>query len=172
MNTYGTLIKPDTLQFVRLLPGTLEQVWEFIIDDKKRGLWFAAGPTDLRVGGKMQLVFNNSQFSPPDPPPEKYKDYGDGYVSEATVVKCEPPTLLEIAWDGIVRFELKEAGDQVELTLTHKMKGPDNEMKMGALAGWHTHLGILTDRLHDRTPKPFWPVHMRLEEEYGERLLD
>ncbi|MEM9324774.1 MAG: SRPBCC family protein [Bacteroidota bacterium] len=170
MNKYGTLINPTTLQFVRLLPGTTEQVWEFIIDSEKRGLWFAGGPADIRPGGKMKLVFNNSQFAPPDPTPEKYKEFGDGFISEATIRKCEPPTLLEIAWDGIVRFELEQMGDQVQLTLTHEMEKDDREMKTGALAGWHTHLGILTDRLQGQSPQPFWPVHMGLEEEYSDRL--
>ena len=36
--------------------------------------------------------------------------------------------------------------------------------------GWHTHLGILIDRLNDRVPPSFWSAHVRLEGEYERRL--
>lgn len=170
MNKYGKLIKSNTLQFERLLPGTIDQVWELITDAEKRALWFAGGPTDLQPGGKMQLVFKNSQFSPPDPVPEKYKDYGDGFVSEATVLKCKAPHLFEIEWEGVVRFELENAGDQVKLTLTHEKLQDSKEVRVGTLSGWHTHLDILNDRLQGKDPKKFWPVHMQLEEDYGQRI--
>jgi hypothetical protein len=37
-------------------------------------------------------------------------------------------------------------------------------------SGWHTHLGILLDRLSGREPRPFWSTHARLEAEYDRRL--
>ena len=172
MNKYGTLIAPNALQFVRLLPGTIDRVWELITDAEQRALWFAGGPADLKPGGHMQLVFNNSQFSPPDPVPDKYKDFGDGFVSDAKVLRCEPPTLFEIAWEGVVRFELEEVDGKVKLTLTHEKLEDNHEAKIGTLAGWHNHLDILEDRLHDRAPEPFWPAHMKLEEEYSQRLKE
>ena len=171
MNEYGKLIDHTKLQFERLLPGSMDQVWEYLVDGEKRALWFAGGATDLQNGGKMALVFNNSQFSPPDPAPEKYKEYGDGFVSEAVVLKSEPPHLLEIEWDGIVRFELEEVGDQVKLTLTHEKIEDKLETRIGTLAGWHTHLNILVDLISGNEVKKFWPVHMGLEEEYSE-LID
>lgn len=170
MNEYGSLIEANTLQFERLLPGTIQQVWELITDAEMRALWFAAGPTDLQPNGKMQLVFKNSQFSPPDPVPEKYKDYGDGFVSEATVLRCEEPYLFEFEWEGVVRFELSEEGDQVKLILTHEKLADTKEARVGTLSGWHTHLNIMSDRLAGQVVKKFWPVHMALEEEYAERV--
>lgn len=170
MNKYGKLIDSTTLQFERLLPGTIEQVWELITDGEKRSLWFAGGPTDLQPGGKMQLVFNNSQFSPPDPTPEKYKDYDDGFVSEATVLKCEKPHLFVMEWEGIVRFELEEAGDEVKLTLTHEKLPDTKEVQVGTLAGWHTHLDILFERVANKVVSKFWPKHMQLEEEYDAKI--
>ncbi len=170
MNNYGQLIAPNTLQFERLLPGTVEKVWEYITDGEKRALWFAGGATDLQAGGKMQLVFMNSQFSPPDPVPEKYKEYGDGFVSEATISKCEPPHLFEIEWEGLVRFELEQVGDKVKLVLTHEKLVDNKEVRTGTLSGWHTHLDILNDRLNDQAPEKFWPKHMKLEDEYAQRI--
>lgn len=171
MNKYGALIEPTTLQFERLLPGPLERVWEYITDGEKRALWFAGGPTDLTAGGSMKLIFNNSQFSsPPDPTPAKYEAYGDGHVSEATVLKCEPQHLFVIEWEGVVTFELEEVNEKVKLTLTHSKLPETKDAIVGTLAGWHTHLNILEDRMQEKAPKGFWKVHMPLEEEYGERM--
>lgn len=171
MTQFGKLINPTTLQFERLLPGPIERVWNYLTDGDKRALWFAGGPTDLKPGGNMQLIFNNSRFSnPPDPTPEKYKDYGDGFVSEAKVLTCEPPTLFVIEWEGEVTFQLEEVGEKVKLTLTHAKLQDGREAIVGTLAGWHTHLNILEDRMEEKAPQGFWSVHMPLEDAYSERL--
>ena len=171
MDSYGKLIAKDTLQFKRILPGPIERVWEYLVDDEKRGKWFAGGPTDLVPDGKMELIFHNSTLSAsPDPTPDKYKDFGDGFKSFATIVKVEKPTLLVINWeDGVVSFELKEqAQGKVKLTLTHEKLQKEKEYRVGVFAGWHTHVDILTDILEGREVQGFWKAHMKLEEEYSE----
>ncbi len=173
MNEYGKLITPTTLQFERTLPGPIENVWEYLVDDEKRGLWFAGGPTELVPDGKMELVFNNSKFADiDDPTPEKYKDVGDGFKSVAIVAKVEKPNLLVINWeDGTVTFALSELGDgKIKLTLTHEKLSTERDQRIGVLAGWHTHLNILVDRLEGNQVKGFWTVHMDLEEQYGNQL--
>lgn len=169
MSKHGKLIEPNILQFERLLPGPIERVWDMLVDDEKRSLWFAGGPTDLRPGGVMKLIFNNSQFSPPDPAPEKHQEFGDGFVSQAIVEKCDPPTMLVINWEsGIVTFALEEQGAEVKLTLTHEKLPDGKEQRVGTLAGWHTHLGVLEARLKGNSPEKFWPIHDRLEGEYSQ----
>ena len=173
MNEFGKLMDGNTLEFKRILNGSLEQVWDYLVDDHKRSLWFAGGPTDLKPNGKMDLIFNNSQFSEiHDPTPDKYKDFGDGFKSTATILEIRKPDLLVIDWEGgIVKFELKAlSAGNIELTLTHEKLKDDKEYRIGTLAGWHTHLNILHDRLNGNKVKGFWEVHMRLEEEYRERL--
>jgi len=97
MDDYGKLIGSDTLVFQRLLPGTVEQAWEYLVDPEKRKLWFAGGSSYLDSGVDFQLVFNNEQLSEEhDPTPEKYDEFGEGFVSEAKVIRIEPPYLLEI----------------------------------------------------------------------------
>lgn len=44
MNRYGELIAPDTVRFQRLLPGTLDTVWSYLVDGEKRGKWLAHAP--------------------------------------------------------------------------------------------------------------------------------
>ena len=173
MNEFGKLIDGNALQFKRTLPGSIEQVWEYLVDDHKRSLWFAGGPTELKPGGNMNLIFNNSKFSDiPDPTPEKYKDYGDGFKSTAIILEVKKPDRLVIDWEGgVVKFELRELSEgNVELTLTHEKLQDDKEYRVGTFAGWHTHLNILVDRLNNNKVKGFWQVHMRLEEEYSKRL--
>ncbi|MEQ9403556.1 MAG: SRPBCC family protein [Cyclobacteriaceae bacterium] len=171
MNTYGKLVEPTTLRFERMMPGPIEKVWDYITDGEKRARWFAGGPTDLRAGGDMELVFHNSQLgSPSEPTPEKYKEFGDGFRSPAKILTCTPPVLFVIEWEGIVTFKLEEEGAGVKLTLTHEKLQDTKETRVGTLAGWHTHLDILVDRLNEVEPKGFWAVHMAHEKEYEEMI--
>jgi hypothetical protein len=55
------------------------------------------------------------------------------------------------------------------LVLTHRRLPNRNEM-LSVAGGWHTHLGILADRLAGREPERFWSKIERLEAEY-DRLL-
>ncbi|SNS70830.1 Uncharacterized conserved protein YndB, AHSA1/START domain [Ekhidna lutea] len=168
MSTHGKLIAPNSLQFERLLPGPKERVWEYITDGDKRGQWFAGGSTNLEVGGEIKYVFNNSHLSSQyEPAPDKYKDYGDGFVSHAKVIKSEPHDLFVIEWEGLVTFELQQQGEEVKLTLTHEKLNDSKETRVGTLAGWHTHLDILHDLLNDKKCEGFWSVHMEWEGHYA-----
>lgn len=172
MTKHGELITPTTLKFERMLPGPIDRVWEYLTDEKKRGLWFAGGPTDLAPGGVVTLIFKNSQLSDPvELPPEKYKNYGDGFQMDAKVVKCEAPKLFVMEWEGIVTFELEQMDDKVKLVLTHEKLSTDMETRKGTLAGWHGHLDILDEQLNGRTHKGgFWTEHLRLQDEYYDRI--
>ena len=59
----ATLVKPSTIRLERLLPGPVERVWAYLTESKKRATWLAAGEFDLRVGGKVELHFQNSKLS-------------------------------------------------------------------------------------------------------------
>lgn len=175
MNEYGELLAPDTVRFVRLLPGTLDTVWPYLVDGEKRKKWLADGDTEERVGGRVDLIFRNSTLSSAedDPPPEKYRDYQEPMTYQGEVVACVPKTLLTHTWvDGEqqseVTYQLEQRDDGVLLTLTHRRLG--NDMILGVLGGWHTHLDILVDILSNRRPKPFWRTHTALENEYEERV--
>lgn len=178
MNDHGVLTEPGTLVFQRLLPGPIERVWEYLTDPEKRGLWLAAGPMELKVGGRVELIFNNNSLSPGSGPPDKYRDFGGEISITGRVTRCEPPRVLAYTWaeswgeDSEVTFELFEQGDRVRLLLTHRRLGDRHETLISVAAGWHTHLGILVDRLHGRAPKPFWPEHTRMEAEYDQRLRE
>ena len=177
MDSFGKFSEPEIIRFERLLPGPIERVWTYLTESEKRGQWLAAGEMELRVGGKVEHIFNHDNLTPhEDPVPEKYKDQEEGSRMEGKITQLDPPHMLSYTWgedagfDSEVTFELTPKDDKVLLTLTHRRLGTDREMLKGIAAGWHTHLGILVDKLNNNEPNPFWLVHMGLEKEYEKRL--
>lgn len=175
MSDYGVVTEPGTVRFERLLPGPIERVWEYLTDSEKRGTWLATGQMELRVGGRVEHVFRNSDLTQPDdPPPPKYANLPDELTMHGQITACDPPRMLAYTWsetsgDSEVTYELTPRADQVLLVLTHRRLGSRDEM-ISVAGGWHTHLGILADRLAGREPGRFWATHMRLETEY-DRLI-
>lgn len=177
MNKYGTFTEPGTIRFERLLPGPIERVWAYLTESAKKAKWLAAGDVEPRVGGKVELTFKHSDLSETDDSiPEKYKYMEGGTYFEGRVTEWDPPRLLSYTWgeetgeESEVTFELEAKGDKVLLTLTHRHLGDDPETLIGVASGWHTHLGILVDRLSGKEPKGFWTVHNKMELDYGQRL--
>lgn len=175
---YGSMIEPGTIQFERLLSGPIERVWDYLTKSELKGKWLAAGEVEPRVGGKVELHFKHNNLSETDDPiPEKYKNMEDGAYFEGKVTKWEPPRLLSYTWgedtgaESEVTYELIPKDDNVVLLrLTHRKLGDDRDMLIGVGAGWHTHLGILADRLEGKNPKGFWSVHNKMEKAYAQRI--
>lgn len=179
MNEHGTLIGRDSIRFERLLPGPIERVWAYLVEPDKRALWLAGGPMTLAPGGTVALQFHNAELSHSDDhAPEKYRAIENCGNAYGHVVVCEPPHRLVFTWGDAPNMTASESsevecvlateGDGVRLTLTHRRLKPDAMSSVGA--GWHTHIGILQDRMEDRQPRPFWRTHTTLEAEYIERL--
>jgi uncharacterized protein YndB with AHSA1/START domain len=173
---YGVLTAPDTLRLERLLPGPIERVWSYLTESDKRGEWLASGEMDLRTGGRVEHVFDNSKLTGhDDPPPPKYAEFDSESRMNGEITACEPPHLLAYTWSessgepSLVTFELSRRGDQVLMVLTHS-RIDSREDLIGVAAGWHTHVGILVDRLAGRQPASFWPTQTRLEAEYEARI--
>ncbi|HEY0504205.1 MAG TPA: SRPBCC family protein [Lysobacter sp.] len=176
MNDFGTVTAPDTVRIERILPGPIERVWAYLTESEKRGTWLARGDMDLRPGGAVELLFHNDALTDNDvPPPEKYAKYGGEIHSHGRILECDPPRLLAFTWgeeDGSasqVRIELSPRGDEVRLVLVHSRLASRDGM-VSVSGGWHTHLGILADRLAGRTPAGFWATHAGVEAEYERRI--
>jgi uncharacterized protein YndB with AHSA1/START domain len=175
-NEYGTVTEIDTVRFERMLPGPIERVWSYLTDPEKRATWFAGGEMELRAGGKVQLVFNHADLTTPsDPIPDKYKKKTEcGAEKSGRILRCEPPRLLAFTWsdprvpDSEVTFELAPLGKEVLLRLTHRKL--DRTIMRNVAPGWHTHLGLLEDRLSGAALRPLWATLTKLEGEY-EKLL-
>jgi uncharacterized protein YndB with AHSA1/START domain len=172
---YGIAPEAGTVRLERMLPGPIERVWAYLTESEKRGKWFASGPMELRVGGKLEFHFNNSKLAPQaEPTPERFKEC-EGMRSSGRVTRCEPPHLLSFTWgeeqgdESEVTFELADQSGEVLVVLTHH-RLPNRSEMIGVASGWHVHVGILIDQLNGREPKPFWSTLERLEREYDKRL--
>jgi uncharacterized protein YndB with AHSA1/START domain len=175
VSDYGVIIEPNTVRFERLLPGPIERIWAYLVESDKRGRWLASGAVEPRVGGRVDLHFRHADLSPTaEAVPDKYKELENGASFAGRVTRFEPPRLLSHTWgeasgeNSEVTFELTSQGDDVLLVLTHRRIAPSQMVSVAG--GWHTHLGILADRLNGRSPRPFWSAHARLEGEYERRI--
>lgn len=174
MDTYGTVIAPNTIRFERLLPGPIERVWAYLTESEKRAKWLASGAMDLHVGGDVELFWlhTNLDTTKPDDQPEKYKN---GHHMKAKTTRFEPPHVLGYTWgareDALseVVFELSERGNEVLLVLTHH-RLPNQLDLLGVSGGWHTHLDTLVEHLNGRTAPAFWDRHAVLDAEYKQRM--
>ena len=173
---YGQLIDNQTVRFERLLPGPIERVWKYLTDAELRGKWFAGGPMEPRVGGKMDVVFENSKLGAhPSTPPERFKKYAGPFDSEHVVTIYEPPHRLGFTWDddmdpkgSVVEIELTAEGEKVRLVLTHRrVSGVSDAINFSG--GWHTHLRMLEEQLEGNVKTPFWEAFDGIEDEYRQR---
>lgn len=174
MDSYATRIAPDAIRLERLLPGPIDRIWAFLTESEKRGKWLASGNMELRAGGKVELNFSHEMISP-EQTPAKYKDMPMGFTG--TVIRCDPPRLLQFAWmeshgsSSEVTWELAERGAQVLFTITHR-RLEDRAALLSVSGGWDVHVGILEDVLTQRPPRGFWSTHERREQEYAGRFSE
>lgn len=165
-------IAPDTVRIERLLEAAPERVWDWLVDPEKRARWFAGGTMEPKKGGRIELVFRNSELTHnDDPAPEKYTRQAGVVLSEATVVELDPPHRFVMDWFGSSRvtFELEPQGTQTRLTLTHEQVS-ERGTRVSVSAGWHAHLDILAARLAGTEPPAFWRNIATLERDYEDRI--
>jgi uncharacterized protein YndB with AHSA1/START domain len=163
VNAPAKLVKPSTVRLERLLPGPIERVWAYLTKSDKRATWLAAGEFDLRVGGKIELHFDNACLTDEPAPPNAM---GAGkHTSTGHITRLEVNRVLAHTWkwdggDSEVTYELTPKGKDVLLTITHRLPD-DRPLKVGVGGGWATHVGILEDQLNGVKPRPFWSTHAR-----------
>ena len=163
----STLIKPSTIRHERLLPGPVERVWAYLTESKKRATWLAAGEFELRLGGKVELVFENDKLSD--------ESRGTGMKKfEGRITRLEPLRALAHSWnwdgkDSEVLYLLTPKGKDVLLAIEHRL--PDDQgLIKGVGGGWATHVGILADQLNGVKPRPFWSTHDKEMKEFEAAL--
>jgi len=166
---YGELIEPATLKIERLLPGTIERVWEYLTRSDLRRQWLAAGEMEMKAGTPFELTWRNDELT--DPPGERPAGFGEEHRMQSRIVECDPPRKLTIAWSGSgnVSFELVQKGDEVLLTVIHR-RLPDRATLLKHAAGWHMHRDVLVARAGGDEPAPFWDGWSRLMKEYDQQV--
>jgi uncharacterized protein YndB with AHSA1/START domain len=141
-----------------------------LIDPDKRRAWFAGGPTELRLGGKIMLAFRFSELSAEPTPAGRDSEC----VVTGEITQYEPPRLLSCTWGtgpdaSEVSFEIAPQANDVLLLVTHR-RLPNRETVVNVASGWHTHLDILTDILEGSDVRRFWATKLKMEVSYRERL--
>ena len=169
LNAYGVLTEPDTLTIQRLLPGSVERVWEYLTQSELRRQWLAAGEMALAVGAPFEFTWRNDELT--DPPGQRPDGIGEENRLQCRITDLDPPRKLAITWGstGGVTFTLKPIGTQTLLTVTHH-RVPERSTLLSISAGWHTHLDILTARMEGMKPEPFWDQVNRLKQDYNQRI--
>ncbi|HUR57384.1 MAG TPA: SRPBCC family protein [Opitutaceae bacterium] len=159
------------VRIVRTLPGPIERIWDYLTDPEKRARWFCGGELEQKAGGKVVFAMVHKNLSPGETPPARFAQVQDpGVTFEGRVLRCEPPRLLVYTFgsdDSEVTFELTPQGKQVQLVLTHRTRGAEEEGELTNYAsGWHTHLALLLAHLAGTPAPKFWATHKRLVAEY------
>jgi uncharacterized protein YndB with AHSA1/START domain len=168
---YGEFTGPAEVRIMRTLPGPIERVWDYLTDPEKRARWFAGGPMEQRVGGKVQLHFRHKNLAPDETPAECNVPHHDpGHTMHGIVTRCEPPRVLAFTFgsegESEATFELTPQGNNVLLLVTHRARDGDLPYMSDFGSGWHTHLVHLIALLEGAPRPPFWPLHARFKAEY------
>ncbi|MDP9992743.1 uncharacterized protein YndB with AHSA1/START domain [Variovorax boronicumulans] len=169
-HSLGTQTAPATLRVERTLPAPVERVWAYLVDPEKRRTWLAGGSMAAAPGGVFELRFQHTELSGEEAP-EHYAAYRKTHIQKSRVVRIEPLKLLTITWGSEsdtaseVTFELSPKGEGTQLVLTHR-RLPDRKETVSVASGWHAHLEVLDDVLHERKPQGFWTNLSELEAAY------
>ena len=102
MSDFAEKLNDRSIQFVRILPGPIERVWDYLWDGEKRGEWFASGPMPAKVGETFHMQFKHSKLSPHTAEaPEKMREMDrNGHSSTNVLLACEPPRRLAFTFGG------------------------------------------------------------------------
>lgn len=168
IDAFTTMTDHSTLVIQRWLPGPADRVWRYLTDSDLRRKWLAAGEMDLVPGAPLELVWRNDTLSDAgDPRPS---GIAEEQRMQSHVVAVDPMRMLAIAWGkGDVTFTLKEKGDRVLLTVTHRGLD-DRNIRRETAPGWHMHLDILVAEISGMEPASFWSGWTRLQTLYDNRL--
>jgi uncharacterized protein YndB with AHSA1/START domain len=152
-NYLGQLTAPRAIRLERILPAPVEEVWQYLTNEKLLPTWIAAASVDLRVGGRIKLHFDEN-----DDPESHCKGEGDKDESGGRITVCEPNrrlTYLVIAPNGeetTLSYSLLPLNGQTLFVLEHSDLPPD--FMVAFAAGWHSYVDVLACRLRGEEPQP------------------
>lgn len=174
MTDRGRMIGEGRIEFVRVFRAPRETLWAHLVEDEGRRRWLCGGEVEPRVGGRIVFDFDHRRLAT-SPPPEAHA--AQGVVRfEGTVLAYDRLERLAFSWpeaDGesttTVTITLRDVAGGTELTLVHENLHTA-EYRLGAAAGWHTHLDLLADVVGGVPVRDFWIRHTEMEELYRREL--
>ncbi len=135
----GKVGKTDTgdtlVEFVRVMPYSLDQVWHAITDADSLASWFPGFQLEHRQGGAFNIWFGGDCNGP-------------AHVSGIVEV-YDPPNELRC---GSMRWRLESTPGGCQLTFTDILRfkqdhRSDYEISNSVLAGWHFYVDRLEESL-------------------------
>jgi uncharacterized protein YndB with AHSA1/START domain len=138
----GEIIAESAVRFMRLLPGPVERVWEFLTDAARLPQWYGAGNIEPREGGAVSLMGGSVRGVVTIWRPMQALGYTWNVFAPGETVSAWPVSYLE--------FALAADGGRVTLTLVHRPI-PDAMQQQTAM-GWHTYLDLIAAGLAGEFP--------------------
>lgn len=156
----------DKIRLERMLDAPVDKVWRYLTEAELRQQWFMGGSDAVGIGEFDLLVDHDRLSADTVPYPESYECF-KGAVWTETVIRFDPPRLLETTFqggkNGTVTYELFPQGDRTRLVLTHGgIVSGTGAQDFGS--GWNSHLTVLEERLAGRSVKDFWALHAQSRE--------
>jgi uncharacterized protein YndB with AHSA1/START domain len=159
----GTLEQRDgkhVICFERHLRHPIERVWDALTDPDELIGWWGRVERDLQPGGSFDVTWLNTRD-------HEGNEVSEPFTMHAQITTLDPPNLLEMssAEHGVLRFELVATHDGTFLRFSATGDVPE-EIRLPALAGWHTHLDALATVLDggsvDLVNLPQWDANRAL----------
>jgi uncharacterized protein YndB with AHSA1/START domain len=166
-------IGTDTIRLERVLDAQPKIVWRYLTEAELRRQWFMGGTDATAAGSAFELLNDHDNLSEDEVPyPADYAPYKGRTWSE-TVIRFEPPLLLETTFqggkNGNVTYELRPEGERTRLVVTHSgITSPTGFQDFGG--GWNSHMTVLQERLAGRGVRNFWELHKRSREAVAKAL--
>lgn len=141
-----------TVTFERRFNRPIADVWRAITDPSGLAAWLADASVDLRVGGAIQVQFDDEPMN--------------GIITD-----LEPERVIAYSWhegmdrESHVRFDLSQNRDGTILRVVHVRLNPSSAT--GFAAGWHHHLELLAAHLSGTDIEWSSPRFHELEELYS-----
>ncbi|HEY9760626.1 MAG TPA: SRPBCC family protein [Oculatellaceae cyanobacterium] len=159
----GKIVDDQTVRFERIVPASVERVWQYLTQSDFLSSWFAVGTVDGRVGGRVDFHFQQEDIPDRDE---------NGLKIRGLISVFEPNKALAFSWidirnetDSKVSIELSRAGDQTLISVRHSRLPQQRLHEFMAI--WHTHLDILAARLRNVMPPGFAKRYRELLQTYA-----
>ncbi|HEY9682260.1 MAG TPA: SRPBCC family protein [Oculatellaceae cyanobacterium] len=159
----GKIVDDQTVRFERVMPASVERVWQYLTQSDFLSSWFAVGTVEGRVGGRVDLHFQQEDIPDRDE---------NGLKIRGLISVFEPNKALAFSWidtrnetDSKVSIELSSAGDQTLISVTHTRLPQQRLHEFMAI--WHTHLDVLAARLRNVMPPGFAKRYRELLQTYA-----
>jgi uncharacterized protein YndB with AHSA1/START domain len=168
----GVLEEQDeqtVIRFERRLAHPIDRVWAALTEPEQLASWWAEAEVELVEGGRFDMRWLNSN------------EAGERFTMKATIVRLEPPYLLETRGEphGLLRWELRSDGpDSTVLSFVNSVNMAGGEVpdkyRTGARTGWHYHLDALAEYLRggglslaDLPNEQWYEIHARYAAQAG-----